>query len=101
MITCFLSDSSRGQWYRLTASFGAYFAVSRCCHMTQLCASVKNENMISGPDFAQDSEYELQMSVAAVFQEIFSKKTLRNRYLPLDGHTPTSLIIRTDLLLAR
>ena len=73
MITCFLSNSSRGQWYRLTASFGAYFAVSRCCHMTQLCASVKNENVISGPDFAQDSEYELRMLVAVVVQEIFSK----------------------------
>lgn len=41
--------------------------------MIQLCASVKNENMVSGPDFAQDSKYELKMLVAAVFQEVSSK----------------------------
>ncbi len=41
--------------------------------MTQSFASVKNGNMVSGPDFAQDSEYELRMLVAVVVQEIFGK----------------------------
>ena len=41
--------------------------------MTQTYAGVKNENMFSEPDFLQDSESNLRISIAALVQEIFEE----------------------------
>ncbi len=41
--------------------------------MTQTYAGVRNENMFSEPDFLQDSESNLRISIAALVQELFEE----------------------------
>ncbi len=42
--------------------------------MTQTYAGVRNKDMFSGPDFAQDSESDLRILIAALLQEIFEEQ---------------------------